>query len=406
MFSNFKDAFIKKPQYTFEPPQAVLDTISKELPEGFYYVHDHDGLCRLETPEGFNLESGEIRLSDEAKKVLPESPTLDDVMTYAYNSQSDIIFMPDKDGCFMVNGNKIKAVDIVKAPMRNIHFEKAHFLLRPQPFPKPFKLKIGCSGYGIELLVKRIPNNSLDTQEYESINDKPISIRYKLRLNPKKFLFTIIINIEKAENASEIAEAYHIYNAFMDGEGMIADSKLIPEKTLPTKKVSKDTIEFWDKLVMIEKYLNVQFDISNGITVSDAKSIEEMYRCFIEEKPYKNYKTYNSVKGTGKFEQFEETLSNNAEVYFEYTADGKMELLGKKIDVKALFGIFGAMVDKKVAPVSGKIGDFEIFLTTAPQKKMYEAVMLFISDDQLRTFKTLPDYIKIMENATEVTSIE
>lgn len=407
MFSNFKDAFIKKPQYTSEPPQAVLDTISKDLPEGFYYVHDHDGLCRIETPSGFNLQSGKIQLSEKAKKIISESSTMDDILTYAYNSQTDIIFMPDEDGYFMVNGNKIKADDMVKAPMRNIHLEKAQFILRPQPFPEPFKLKIGCSDQEIELKVRRIANNSLNIQEYESTTETPISIRYKVELIvPARFIFTININVEKAKNASEIAQAYHIYNAFMEGEGMIAGSKLVYDKPLSANKISEDTVEFWDKLVAIEKYLNLQFNVSNGITVSDAKSIEEMYRCFIEKKPYKNYKIYNSVKGFGKFEQFEERLGNNSEVYFEYTAEGKMELLGEKIEIIGLFGIFGAMVDKKVVPVSGATGDFEIFLTTAPQKRMYEAVMLFKTEEQLKMFKELPDHIKIMENATEVNSIE
>ena len=33
MFSNFRDTFIKKPQYTSAPPQAVIDSISQELPK-------------------------------------------------------------------------------------------------------------------------------------------------------------------------------------------------------------------------------------------------------------------------------------------------------------------------------------------------------------------------------------
>ena len=43
MFSNFKDAFIRRPQFTVKTPDAVVEMISKGLPKGFRYVHDHDG---------------------------------------------------------------------------------------------------------------------------------------------------------------------------------------------------------------------------------------------------------------------------------------------------------------------------------------------------------------------------
>lgn len=406
MFSNFKDTFIRKQQYTIEPPKAVLDAISEDLPKGFYYIHDHEGLCRLETIEGFDLQSGKICLPEEARAVLPKSYTLNDIMAYAYNSQSDITFMPDSDGCFTVNGKKIKAIDIVKAPMRDIHFENVKFLLKPESFPKPFKLKVGCTRFEMELLVKRIPNNSLDIHEYKSIDDKPISIGYKVNSNKSgKFLLTINVDIKKAKNALEIVQAYHIYNAFMDGQGMINDSKCILDSPAFANKISEDTIEFWNKLVSIERYLETQFDISDGITVSDAKKVEEIYQCFIEKKPYKNYKIYNSVKGNGRFEQFKEKIDNGEEIYFEYVASGKEKLLKKEIDLKILVGIFGAMFDRKRTPVSREIGEFEIFLTTAPQKKMYESIMLFVTEEELNIFRKSSEHIKIMENATEVTML-
>lgn len=405
MFSNFKDTFIKKPQYTIEPPQAVLDAISKDVPKGFCYIHDHEGMCRLETLEGFNLQSGKICLSETAKKVLPKSPTLNDIMAYAYNSQADIQFMPDNDGCFMINGEKIKAVDMVRAPMRNIQFENVKFLLRPEPFPEPFKLKIGCDEYEVELLIKRMPNNSIDIREYESIDDKPISIRYKLN-KLKKILLTINVDIKKANNALEVAQAYHIYNAFIEGKGMINNAKCSQSKMDSVKKISEDAIEFWDKLVQIEKYFEIQFDISDGITLSDARNIEEIYRCFIEKRPYRNDKIYNSVKGIGKFEQFKENINNNEEIYFEFVTSDVLKLLGRDIYVKALVGIFGAMIDKKKIPVSGECGEFEMFLATVPQKKMYEAVMLFATDEQLNIFRESSEHINIMENAIEIRSLE
>ena len=48
MFSNFKDAFIRKPQFTTQTPESVLDVLSKDLPDGFRYINDHDGFCRID----------------------------------------------------------------------------------------------------------------------------------------------------------------------------------------------------------------------------------------------------------------------------------------------------------------------------------------------------------------------
>ena len=48
MFSNFRDTFIKKPQFTSKIPDAVLKTVGKTLPDGFRYVEDYDGYCRLD----------------------------------------------------------------------------------------------------------------------------------------------------------------------------------------------------------------------------------------------------------------------------------------------------------------------------------------------------------------------
>ena len=67
MFSNFKDAFIRKPQFTVKTPDAVLEAISKGLPEGFRYVHDHDGLCRLECDGVLNITPKRYAFPEEAK---------------------------------------------------------------------------------------------------------------------------------------------------------------------------------------------------------------------------------------------------------------------------------------------------------------------------------------------------
>ena len=109
MFSNFKDAFIRKPQFTTQTPESVLDVLSKDLPDGFRYINDHDGFCRIDC-DGV-MDFGELRLQipEEAKSLFAEldTVTMNDVITYAQNSQTNIEVLPDPDGFFAVNGKKI-----------------------------------------------------------------------------------------------------------------------------------------------------------------------------------------------------------------------------------------------------------------------------------------------------------
>ena len=48
MFSKFRETFVKKPQFTSRVPDSVLKTVGKNLPDGFRYVEDHNGYCRLD----------------------------------------------------------------------------------------------------------------------------------------------------------------------------------------------------------------------------------------------------------------------------------------------------------------------------------------------------------------------
>ena len=62
MYSSFKDTFIKKPQFTVQTPEAVLRTIGKELPEGFRYVDDHDGFCKLDCDGTMDIVPSNVKL--------------------------------------------------------------------------------------------------------------------------------------------------------------------------------------------------------------------------------------------------------------------------------------------------------------------------------------------------------
>ena len=128
MFSNFKDTFIKKPQFTIKTPDAVLETISKDLPEGFSYVYDHDGFCRIECEREMTFTALNIKLPDEAKSVFSGIDyNIDDILKYAYNSQKTIEILPDDEGCYTINGNRINSQDFIVSPMSDKKLKNGKF---------------------------------------------------------------------------------------------------------------------------------------------------------------------------------------------------------------------------------------------------------------------------------------
>ena len=149
----------------------------------------------------------------------------------------------------------------------------------------------------------------------------------------------------------------------------------------------------------------ITFDIKNEITVRAARYVEEIYRCIVQRKPYKVYKQYNSVKGKGLPQDVREIISSNKEIYFEFNAEESYELLGQTILLKGVFGIFGACVKNPVPPVSND-EEVEIMLKNVEGKKMYESVMLFLTDDEVDDFRKNKKHLEIMSKAEEITLIE
>ena len=143
----------------------------------------------------------------------------------------------------------------------------------------------------------------------------------------------------------------------------------------------------------------------SGITESNAKCVEEIYRCIVQKKPYKVYKQYMSVRGKEIPDDVRDIISANKEIYFEFVAEGHYELLGQTISLKGVFGIFGACI-KNLDQVFSSEKEFEIMLETVERKKMYESVMLFKTDDEVNEFRKDKEHIKTMEKAEEITSIE
>ena len=257
MFSNFKDTFIKKPQFTIKTPDAVLETISKDLPEGFSYVYDHDGFCRIECEREMTFTALNIKLPDEAKSVFSGIDyNIDDILKYAYNSQKTIEILPDDEGCYTINGNRINSQDFIVSPMSDKKLKNGKFYITPPPFPAPHPVEITGNGFSLILMIKRQPMNSINEIKYVTINEPALSITFSLDESQKSGIMNFNIMMCPSKSAQDTLAAKEIFNAFINGTGTLCGANIIPNGDHSSKMVSPEVLSFWHRVVELERKLN------------------------------------------------------------------------------------------------------------------------------------------------------
>lgn len=404
MFSNFKNAFVRRTQYTIEPPKAILDVINTEVPEGFEYKYVGDGVYVLDAAKGIDIQSGTMMVPEKAKRFFEGVDKIDveKIKQYAYNSQTNIPINPDKDGCFIVNGEKISIHDFIKAPLKDVKMESFQFVMVPPEFPKAFPITISGEGYELEVLIRRKPINSIDEIMFETVEEAPITLRYIYNTISFKCTFNLSTNNTCRKSVIDIVKANHIFNACIAGKGCIAGVKL--DKAENIKMVPIETIEFWDAVLQLENALNVKFNPLEELTHEAIDKIYELYHSFVIKDSFKKYEKYTNVKGQGHTEKFAEDIDMiGKEMFFEFVEDETVELLGVRLEYYGLVGIYGAVITDIVIPEHSQNGEFVIELNDAEGKKMYAAKKYFLTREELENYRKAERHIEELQNSKELT---
>lgn len=401
MYSDFKRAFKDEPTYKTEIPQLVLDVLSADLPKGFKYVDAENGVCRIDTEE-FVIGIDNIVLPSSAKEVLPVKITMSDVWTYLYNAQKKVKVCPDEKGYFKINGKLIKAEDLIKCPFENIENYKSEFYLIPHPFPESFIMTIGTEDkkYEMKIPVKRQAYESLDIKKFESADDSPIKLTWFVDEMNDKFTFNIKTRIENTKTIQEIVDMNYIYNAFVSGKGTISDLVLPIDADREGKIISDDVIEFWDKVLEIEKYFDVKFVPGEEITADLVNIINEIYQCYIKRKPFKKYQNFTEFSGSvnSEIKNMKPLIGN--ELYFEMTVKEKVTLLNVELEFSGLMGIFDSMV-KSIE--NNNDDSHTIYVEPMKGKKMYSSTIYLKDELTIEEYKSKPTHINELKDAVELS---
>lgn len=401
MHYDFKLAFKEKPTYKTKIPQAVLDAISVDLPEGFKYVNAEDGVCRIDTNEEFNIGVDNIVLPESVKTVLPKKIKMSDVWTYSYNAQKRIELRPDKNGNFKLNGLLIKAEDFIKTPFENIENIKSEFFLVPHPFPEPFEITVGSEDkkYEMRIPVRRKAYESLDAKKFESVDDSPIKLTWIVDDVKENVNFNIKTVVEKAKTIQEIVDSNHIFNSFLEGKGKIAGLVLPINKEKKYSEISDKVVEFWDKVLELEKYFKVAFIPGEEITTDLVNRVDELYQCFIKREPFKKYQNFTEFSGNGYSEinNMEETIGK--ELYFEMVITERETLFNVELNLSGLMGIYGSMV-KSIESESDS--NYKIHVEPMKGKKMYSSIMYFKDEVSIEEYRKKSEHIDELKDAVEL----
>lgn len=397
MFVNFNRVFKNKPQTQIAVPSALVDYMNKSLPEGVKYVVDAKGNCVITSErESCTIGGFIFKPTEEQKKVLGKDFTREDVVNYFYNAQESIPLTLKKDGYILLNGQEFPVEKMAYNPLAPIKFVSGSFYMYPPKFPDPFLLKLGCDKYERELLVSRIPNNSISVMEFESSKDEPLYIHYFLNIKIHCLTMNVSFNLKKAKTIRDIVESTSIYNAYVDGKGTLSGQPLDSSlKSEGLKRFDDDSVIFWEKVLEIEEQLGIEFcPPQDDIDFETMCLVEQLYQNLINKVPTLDNQKIDSIDGNWGFESHGKDISESIgrPIFFEFEVASKIELFGVKIELPTLIGVFNAIL----SAYNTKGEKQKIVLSDEnPEKQRYTSMMCFKTESDLNSFK-LEDHDKII----------
>jgi len=390
MFVDFDKVFNKKPQSELIVPEAMVSYLSSKLPKGTKYILDRNGNCTIagDGKTGSITIGGYIfKLTPEHKKVLGASCTIEDVEKYFYNLQKPIPLELKKHGYVLLNGEEFPIDRLTYNPYNPIKYESGSCFMMPQAFPPAFALKVGGNGYEKELLVSRVTNNSVHVAAFESSRDDPLIIRYLLDERKPSISLSISFNLSKAKTIEDIVKTTSIYNAYIDGAGLLCGHPLLGNLLEDdVNKYDEESIGFWKKVLELERILGVTFTPPQAdVDFESICMVESLYQNLVYRLPIRENKKIESIDGDWEMKS-EEDVKNSigTPIMFEFEATNNIDLFGCQITLPTLIAIFDAAVQRYTRDGS----KYKIFLDDVSEEKMrYISKMCFLTDQDMKMYR-------------------
>ncbi|MCW6059813.1 hypothetical protein LAV35_03415 [Clostridium sporogenes] len=385
MFSNFKKAF-KSNEVSQNIPEEIIESLNKELPEGFQYANIGEGVCAINSVEDkFDL-SAKIEMPSDLPSDFKPS-TIQDVMEFAYRSQRRFKIIPNENGCININGKEINVNDIIKYPFEKIINNE--LFISPRPFDNPFCLSIEGNYIKKNFLIQRQPYEDMNKSFFKNVNNESINLKYLIDEKIKSMKINFSIDIEKAKSINEVIESLKLYYAFIKKDIKINGIKLseIENKNNKENENILKTIDFWEEVYSVEKKLNASFNPRIPIKRNDAYVIKKLYRSLIEKKPYKEYIDMNEIEIVA--EKIGD-IKIGSQLEITSIQQSKIEFSEDKFELFDIVGLFGFQIsDIKI--VNKEKNKYKLLIEPIKDEKIYMSTQHFIKLEEAQ------DHIKDIE---------
>lgn len=348
MFVDFNSVFKKKTQKEMPIPPSLLEHMSNSLPDGLKYEALSDGSCHIIAESGNVSISGLVfKPTPEQKSIIGDNYTYDDVMKFSYNSQQAICFESQTPGTIIINGNSVPAEKFVVKPFSPIEVKKSSFYIMPSAFPAPFSVEVASPKYKRTLNIHRVANPSVDISKYESENNEPLVLTYYMNSSTKTVSLTASLKLNNARTIQDIVEAVSIYNAFIDGIASIAGTTMRRGVTNSEEnKFNEESIVFWEKVMEIEKILDISFvPPKNDIDYKTMCLIEQLYQSLVHQKSTRESRRTTSISGEWNSDMDHQLDGRIGKKQFMiFAGEQKQKLLGVDFVVYLIAGQCNAII--------------------------------------------------------------
>lgn len=392
MFASFNKAFKKESQSAIKIPQELIEVLNSHLPEGLQYELDEkeNALAVMIKSENvaISINVDSVIPTAEQAEVLGEDYSLNDLFRLSYNSQKPIQIQL-KDNVININGKDVPFEEMCFNPLNPVKIIERTTLLMPKDFPPKFPLSFGNGNVSIELMIKRVPNNSIHVCTYESDTSHCLIAKYSYDEKSKNFSLTLKVMLSTANSVKEILDSIEIYNAFVEGKGWFAGEPLTSKiSSVDCTPIDGRTIEFWRKVFEIEKELGITFlPPFNRTSEKDICIIEELYQNIINKVPIKQDRRVTSITSAWDPEK-DKIASENLKksIYFEFQGNSSLKVFGNELELPCLIGISNAIfADYKVTEETKECKVY--FEDLSENKKMFISILRFKNESELDKYR-------------------
>lgn len=384
---NFDNIFDAKPLSEMEVQDIIIKELNKSLPsEDIEYVSSGDGFCYITTKKDkLTIGGFSIALDEEDRQILDDNSRIKDVLDYSYNAQKIMRLTLKEENTILVNGERISVDKLIYKPLSNIRYSNGHFCVIPERFPEPFVVSIYDDVYSNDFLMKRIPNKSIANMSFESEDNQVLKLKYIIYQREGKMSFNLSYNLKYCKTVAELIKYSTLYNSFLNGKIRIGESVLKCKKCSANHMIDVDIINYWKKIQLIEKYLNVYFiPTMIKMTGEEQEIVDELFFGLVRSLPIRDYRNYSSFTITFEGKKDTKELEIGQKMYFGFEVNRDISLFGVKLELYCSIGIYNSKI-KDILVLKNKTKvEFESF---DESHKSYVVIKYFTSQDKLSKYR-------------------